>query len=105
MVQYHIWYYLAGTQSFPTGYPSPVYIADIHGVYESKYPLLIKKTSFEVKHSKIETVVLSRSAQAHKLKKTVETPRPQVFDNHCLKGDKSAELGDVILSVSPASQP
>ena len=49
---------------------SLVYIADMHGVYKSKYPLLIKKTSFEVKHCKIETVVLSRLAQACKLKKT-----------------------------------
>ena len=35
-----------------------------------KYPLLIKKTSFEVKQCKIETVVLSRLAQAPKSKKT-----------------------------------
>ena len=33
-------------------------------------PLLIKKTSFEVKHCKIETVFILRSAQAGKLKKT-----------------------------------
>ena len=32
--------------------------------------ILIKKTSFEVKHCKIETVFISRSAQAAKLKKT-----------------------------------
>ena len=57
-------YYLAGTSSFPTSCPSLVYIADMHGVYKSKYPLLIKKTSFEVEHCKIEIVVLSRSAQA-----------------------------------------
>ena len=44
--------------------PSLVYIADMHGIYKSKYPLLIKKTSFEVKHCEIETVVLSMSAQA-----------------------------------------
>ena len=42
----------------------------MHGIYKPKYPLLIKKTSFEVKHCKIETEVLSRSTQAHKLKKT-----------------------------------
>ena len=42
----------------------------VHGTYKSKYPLLIKKTSFEVKHCKIETVVLDRSAQAPKLKRT-----------------------------------
>ena len=63
-------YFLAGTPNFPTRCPSLVYIADMHGVYKSKCPLLIKKTSFEVKHCKIETVVLSRSAQAPKLKKT-----------------------------------
>ena len=62
--------YLAGTQNFPTCCPSLVYIADMHGIYKSKYPILIKKTSLEVKHCKIETVVLSRSAQAAKLKKT-----------------------------------
>ena len=56
--------YLAGTPN------SLVNIADMHGIYKSKYPLLIKKTSFEVKHCKIETVVLSRSVQAAKLKKT-----------------------------------
>ena len=60
-------HYLAGTPSFPTSCPSLVYIADMHGVYKLKYPLLIKKTSFEVKHCKVETVVLSRSAQAPKL--------------------------------------
>ena len=37
---------------------------------ESNEPLLIKKTSFEVKHCKIETVFILRSAQAGKLKKT-----------------------------------
>ena len=30
----------------------------------------VKKTSFEVKHCKIETVIISRSAQAAELKKT-----------------------------------
>ena len=63
-------YHLAETQSFPTCCPSLIYIADMHGTYKSKYPLLIKKTSFEVKHCKIETVVLYRSAQAPKSKKT-----------------------------------
>ena len=49
---------------------SLVYIADTHCVYKLKYPLLIKKTSFEVNHCEIiEIVVLSRSAQAPKLKK------------------------------------
>ena len=33
------------------------------GIYKSNEPLLIKKTSFEVKHCKIETVFLFRSAQ------------------------------------------
>ena len=66
----HVRYYLAGTLNFPTGCPSLVYVADMHGVYKSKYLLLTKKTSFEVKHCKIETVVLYRSAQAPKLKKT-----------------------------------
>ena len=37
---------------------------------KSNEPLLIKKTSFEVKHCKIETVFLLSSAQAGKLKKT-----------------------------------
>ena len=57
-------YYLAGTPNFPTSCPSLVYVADMHGIYKLKYPLLNKKTSFEVKHCKIETVVLYRSAQA-----------------------------------------
>ena len=41
-------YYLAGTPDFLTSCPSLVYIADMHGLYKSKYPLLIKKTSFEL---------------------------------------------------------
>ena len=53
-----------------TSCPSLVYIADMHGIYKSKYPLLTKKMSFEVKHCKIETVVVSRSAPAAKSKKT-----------------------------------
>ena len=60
------------------------------------YHLLIKKMSVEVKHCRIETVVLSRSAQAAKLKKfmIVETPRSQGLENSSLKGDKSVKLGD-----------
>ena len=70
----------------------------MHDISKSKYPSLIKKTSFEVKHCKKETVVLSRSAQAAKLKEIiVETPRSRGLDNHCKKGDKSAELGDVLF--------
>ena len=42
----------------------------MYGIYKSNEPLLIKKTSFEVKHCKIETVFELRSAQAGKLKKT-----------------------------------
>ena len=42
----------------------------MYGIHESNEPLLIKKTSFEVKHCKIETVFISKSAQAGKLKKT-----------------------------------
>ena len=61
--------YLAGTPNLPTSCPSLVYIADIHGIHKSKYPLFTKKTSFEVNHCKIETVVLSRSAVG-KLKET-----------------------------------
>ena len=53
-----------------TKYTSLVYLADIYDIYKSYGPLLIKKTSFEVKHCKIETVFLLRSAQAGKLKKT-----------------------------------
>ena len=45
-------------------------LADIYGIYKSNESLLIKKTSFEVKHCKIETVLVLRSAQAGKLKKT-----------------------------------
>ena len=56
---------------FSNKLPLPsIYIADMHGIYKSKYPLLIKKMSFEGKHYKIETVVPSRSAQAPNLKKT-----------------------------------
>ena len=46
------------------------YLADMYGIYKSNVPLLIKKTSFEVKHCKTETVFISRSSQAAKLKKT-----------------------------------
>ena len=42
----------------------------MYGIYKSNEFLLIKKTSFEVKHCKIENVFLLRSAQAGKLKKT-----------------------------------
>ena len=42
----------------------------MYGIYKSYEPLLTKKTLFEVKHCKIETVILSRSAQAAELKKT-----------------------------------
>ena len=42
----------------------------MYGIYKSNEPLLTKKTSFEVKHCKIEIVFLLRSAQAGKLKKT-----------------------------------
>ena len=63
-------HYPAGTPHFPSICPSLVYIADMYGIYKSNVPLMIKKTSFEVKHCKIETVVLSRSPQAAKLKKT-----------------------------------
>ena len=44
-------------------------VTDMYGIYKSNEPLLIKKTSFEVKNCKIETVFISRSAQAGKLKK------------------------------------
>ena len=54
----------------PSSCPSLVYLADMYGIYKSNEPLLIKKTSFDVKHCKIETVFISRSAQACKLKKT-----------------------------------
>ena len=54
----------------PFSCPSLVYLAHMCDIYKSNEPLLIKKTSFEVKHCKIETVFLLRSAQAGKLKKT-----------------------------------
>ena len=63
-------YSLAGTPNLPFSCPSLVYFADMYGIYKSNEPLLIKKTSFEVKHCKIETVLILRSAQAGKLKKT-----------------------------------
>ena len=63
-------YSLAGTPNLPTSCPGLVYLADMYGIYKSYEPLLIKKTSFEVKHCKIETVFILRSAQAGKLKKT-----------------------------------
>ena len=50
--------------------PRLVYLAGMCGISKSNVPLLIKKTSFEVKHCKIETVFTSSSAQARKLKKT-----------------------------------
>ena len=57
-------------QICPFSCPSLVYLADMYGIYKSNEPLLIKKTSFEVKHCKIENVFILRSAQAGKLKKT-----------------------------------
>ena len=63
-------HYLAGTPNLPSSCPSLVYIADMYGIYKSYVPLLIKKTSFEVKHCKIETVIILRSAQAAEIKKT-----------------------------------
>ena len=63
-------YYLAGTPNLPFSCPSLVHVADRYGIYKSNVPLLIKKTSFEVKHCKIGTVLISRSAQAVKLMKT-----------------------------------
>ena len=63
-------YYLAGILNLPFSCPSLVYLADMYGIYKSNVPLLIKKTSFEVKHCKIGTVLILRSAQAAKLKKT-----------------------------------
>ena len=63
-------YSLARTPNLPFSCPSLVYLADMYGIYKSNEPLLIKKTSFEVKHCKIETVFISRSAQAGKFKKT-----------------------------------
>ena len=63
-------YSFAGTPHLPSSCPSLVYLADMYGIYKLNEPLLIKKTSFEVKHCKIETVFISRSAQAGKLEKT-----------------------------------
>ena len=63
-------YSLAGTPDLLFSCPSLVYLEDMYGIYKSNEPLLIKKTSFEVKHCKIETVFILRSAQAEKLKKT-----------------------------------
>ena len=60
--------YLAVTPTFPSSCPSLVYVADVHCIYKSNYPLFNKEMSFEGKHCKIKTVVLSRSAQAVKLK-------------------------------------
>ena len=51
-------YSLAGTPNLPSSCPSLVYLADMYGIYKSNEPLLIKKTSFEVKHCKIETVYI-----------------------------------------------
>ena len=63
-------YSLAGTPNLAFSCPSLVYLADMYGIYKSNEPLLIKKTSFEVKHCKIETVLVLRSGQAGKVKKT-----------------------------------
>ena len=63
-------YSLAETPNLPFSCPSLVYLADMYGIYKSNELLLIKKTSFEVKHCKIENVFILRSAQAGKLKKT-----------------------------------
>ena len=63
-------YASAGTPNLPFSCPSLVSLADMYGIYKSNEPLLIKKTSFELTHFKIETVFILRSAQAGKLKKT-----------------------------------
>ena len=63
-------YSLAGTPNLPFSCPSLEYLADIYGIYKSNESVLFKKTSFEVKHCTIETVLILRSAQAGKLKKT-----------------------------------
>ena len=63
-------YYLAEIPNFPSSCPSLVYLADMYGIYKLNVPLLIKKTSFEVKHCKLETVLISRSAEAAKLRKS-----------------------------------
>ena len=49
----------------PSSFPSLVYLADMYGINKSNEPLLIKKTSFEVKHCKIETVFILRSPSGH----------------------------------------
>ena len=51
-----VWYSLAETPNLPFSCPSLVYLADMYGIYKSNELLLIKKTSFEVKHCKIENV-------------------------------------------------
>ena len=38
----------------PFSCPSLVYLTDMHGIYESYVPLLIKKTSFEVKKNTVK---------------------------------------------------
>ena len=57
------------TANFLSNCPSLIYSVDMFGIYKSNVPLLIKETLLEVKHGKIETVLISRSAQAAKLKK------------------------------------
>ena len=46
--------YLEGTPNFLTSCPSLVYFAHMHGIYKPNVPVLIKKTSFEVRHCKID---------------------------------------------------
>ena len=62
-------YSLAGTPNLTFSCSSLVYLVDMYGIYNSNESLLIKKTSFEVKHCKIETVFILRSAQAGQLNK------------------------------------
>ena len=70
MFSHNLLYLGAETPNLPSSCPSLVYLADMYGIYKSNESLLIKKTSFEVKHCKIVTVFILRSAQAGKLKKT-----------------------------------
>ena len=59
---YSVRHCLPGTPDFPSSCPSLVYLADMYGIYKSNAPVLIKETSFKVKHCTIETVSISRSA-------------------------------------------
>ena len=83
-------------------------LINILGVNILEYPakILIMKMSFWVKHCKRDSVVLSKSAQVAKLKKTYRRNTKTTGNGYQLleRGQECLTRRWVILSVSTASQ-